>query len=152
MANPSKKRGTAFETLFVAWMRDRLGDTRIERRAPHGSVDLGDVYGLYAHGSTGIAELKDYRSWGLHDLDRWKRETLAERDNAGADWGLLVPKKYGFGEKTLGNLPVHVTYGDSLKVANISHVPNPFSEWAGGTWVSTTLEEFCRWMEGPDGA
>ena len=46
-----RKKGTAFETALVRWLRERLGDGRIERRALHGSRDIGDVYGLVCHGN-----------------------------------------------------------------------------------------------------
>lgn len=147
--NRSKAKGTAWETTLVNWLRERLSDDRIERRALHGSVDLGDIYGLYAHGSVGVIEAKSYKSWGPHDLDVWKAQTLAERDNADADWGLLVPKHYGIGAKRLGLTPAYITHGDLERLANISYVPNAFSEHASDVWGCYSLEDVCRLIEGP---
>lgn len=145
-----KDRGTKWETTLVRWLRERLHDDRIERRALHGSADLGDIYGLYAHGSTGILEAKSYKRWCHADLLEWQRQTLAERDNADADWGLLVPKAENIGPKRLGLTTCWITCGDMLKLSNHSYVVNGFSEHARDTWLSMTLEDVCRLMEGPE--
>lgn len=150
--NRSKDKGTAWESMLVRWLRQRLADDRIERRALHGSKDLGDIYGLCAHGTRGIIEAKNYRQWGPHDLEEWERQTLDERDNADADWAILVPKRYGVGEKSLGRTPVWVTYSDLLRLANVSYVRNVFSDQLEGSWHVTDLETVCSLMEVADGA
>lgn len=144
-----KSIGTAWESMLVRWLRGRLRDNRIERRALHGTQDMGDIYGLWAHGSTGIVEAKSYKRWGHSELSRWKDETLVERDNADADWAVLAPKARGIGEAHLGWTPVWLTCEDMLKLSNHSYVVNPFSQHARDTWLSMTLEDVCRLIEGP---
>ena len=90
-----KAKGTEFESGFVRWWRRVTGDERAHRAALAGSADEGDVHGLYAHGCTGIAELKNYADWKPSDLVRWEAETEAERGNAGADFALLVVHRRG---------------------------------------------------------
>ena len=80
MTNRPKKIGTGFETAVCRYLRERLQDDRIERRALHGSKDCGDIYGLYAHGFDGIAECKAHKSWNQPArLAEWREQTLAER-------------------------------------------------------------------------
>ena len=45
MANPSKKKGSLFEVQVVGFMRGG-GFPTVERRAPSGAKDLGDIAGL----------------------------------------------------------------------------------------------------------
>lgn len=84
-----KAKGTSFETACARWLTDALG-VPVERRALHGQGDMGDLFGLVAHGWTGIAECKDYAHMCRADVERWRRETLDERDNADADFAVLV--------------------------------------------------------------
>lgn len=151
MTRRPKDIGTEWESMLVRWLTQRLGDTRIERRALHGSKDMGDIYGLYAHGSTGIIEAKAYHQWGPRDLEAWQAQTLAERGNADADWALLVPRRYRVGPKTLGRTPAWLTVEDMLKLSNHSYVVNSFSQHAKDYWLSMDLEHVCRLIEGPLG-
>ena len=50
MGSRQKAKGTRFESSVVRYMREALGDDRIERRALHGTQDMGDIYGIRAHG------------------------------------------------------------------------------------------------------
>lgn len=146
----SKSRGTRFETACVRFLRKRLDDERIERRALAGAHDMGDVFGLVAHGHSGIAECKDYSKWGRADLDRWKAETVAERGNADADFALLVVHKTACGERRFGENHCFMQVRDLERVMG-----GDFRVLAGDTakemWVRVTLEDACRMMLGDYG-
>jgi len=95
MVNPSKATGTAGETAVVAFLQTN-GFGTAERRALHGTYDLGDITG-----TPGICwEVKsghaaETASDGL--INAWLAETEAERNNADADVGVLVVKRKGKG-------------------------------------------------------
>lgn len=84
-----KSKGTRFETACARWLTAALG-VPVERRALHGAGDMGDLFGLAAHGLTGIAECKDYRAMCRADVERWRRETEDERGNADAGFAVLI--------------------------------------------------------------
>lgn len=46
MVNRSKQKGTSWETSIVGYLRDELGDSRIERRTLSGALDKGDIAGV----------------------------------------------------------------------------------------------------------
>jgi hypothetical protein len=48
VANPSKAKGTAFETAVVEYLRAH-GFPYAERRAQHGTHDLGDIGGIVGY-------------------------------------------------------------------------------------------------------
>ena len=151
MANPSKARGTSWETNVVRYLQAELEDERIERRALHGAADRGDVYGIRAHGYEGIAECKDYSRYTDYDLEQWMAQTLAERENAGADFALLVVHRRGksakAGAKSFGQNVVWVTVGDLMRLSGIGDGPG---EWADAEfiWTSMRLEDACALMQG----
>lgn len=142
-----RAKGTAFETACVNFLRDRLGDERIERRALHGVRDMGDIYRLFAHGHEGIAECKDYKTWGKADLDKWKQQTVAERENAGADFALLIVHESGVGKKRFGQNSCHMQVRDLEKVIG-SEFRCVAGESAMGMWVRVALDDACMMMGG----
>jgi hypothetical protein len=75
----SKRKGTAFETLVVDWLRDH-GHRWVERRALTGNKDKGDV----------VLECKNERSF---DLGTWVAEAQAEAANAGVHIWAVVAKR-----------------------------------------------------------
>ena len=85
MTNPSKQRGTAFETAIVAYLRDH-GYPHAERRALHGTLDRGDVAGVPGV----VIEAKATKAI---DLAAAVDEAEAERVNAGARLGIAVVKR-----------------------------------------------------------
>lgn len=133
-----KDLGTAYETANVAYARERTGDERIERRAQHGSRDMGDVYGIRAHGHEGIMECKRVERVSDALLDRFKEQALNERDNADADFVLLSVWRRGKGyqtrdgkaPKSFGENVCYVTIEDLLKIAGGRGM---------GTWVCLPL-------------
>lgn len=82
-----KAKGTSFETLVVRYLRDN-GFPHAERRALTGVNDMGDITG------TGplVWECKNHAAIKLSE---WMRETEQERQNADADYGILVVKRRG---------------------------------------------------------
>ena len=91
----AKAIGTAFETGFTRYWQAVTGDDRVHRIALHGSKDMGDVGGIYSHGCEGIAECKSHKQVTPALLEKWKRETENERENAGVDFALLVVHQPG---------------------------------------------------------
>ena len=129
-----KALGTDYETANVVYARERTGDERIERRAMHGSRDMGDVYGIRAHGHEGIMECKRVERLSDALLDKFKAQALAERGNADADFVLLSVWRKGKGyqardgkaPKSFGENVCYVTIEDLLKIAGGRGM---------GTWV-----------------
>lgn len=146
--NKPKQKGTAFETACARWMQRRLDDDRIERRALHGSNDMGDLYGIWAHGYHGIAECKDYKSWSDADLARWLNETVAEKDNADADFALLIVHRSGCGESRFGKNLVWLTVGDLMRISG--NYPHDIDLDTRSEYVCVTLEAACRMIGGYD--
>lgn len=142
--NKSGERGTAFESRVVRFMRVALDDERIERRAKHGSKDMGDLYRIYAHGFEGIAECKNYGSISPKQLDEFKQQTVTERDNADADFGLLIINRKGY--RTGASL-VYVTLRDLSRITPLVDVCAYDGE-ADEKWVCMTLDECCLLMIG----
>lgn len=145
MKTKPKELGTDYESANVAYARERTGDSRIERRAQHGNRDMGDVYGLRAHGHEGIMECKRVERLSDSLLDRFKEQALAERGNADADFVLLSVWRRGKGYQTRGgkapksfggNL-CYVTIEDLLKIAGVLKIAGGRGM---GTWVCLPLK------------
>lgn len=83
----SKRKGTAWETAVVEFLRSR-GAVHAERRALAGARDRGDVAGIPGV----VIECKAAKRY---ELAEWVRELEAETVNAGAEWGFLVVKAPG---------------------------------------------------------
>jgi Holliday junction resolvase len=85
MANPSKRKGTQFETDVVRYLVEH-GQPYAERRALTGSADKGDVSGIPGV----MIEAKNEKTVTLGAyLDEVKVETA----NAGASIGVAVVKR-----------------------------------------------------------
>lgn len=145
-----KRKGTRFETAVARYMAGELQEPSIERRALHGSRDMGDLYGISAHGWEGIAECKSHRSVTPALVEEWRRQTLDERDNADADFALLVVDVY---RAPIARSGVHVTLRDLCRICQPLAVNHGWLDAADGTWVQMTLGECCAMMRGlsPDG-
>lgn len=85
--NPSKRRGTAWESAIVDYAQAN-GAPHAERRALNGAKDRGDVAGI----PSVVIEAKDEAK---HDLAGWANETERERINDGAAIGLTWIKRRG---------------------------------------------------------
>lgn len=140
-----KAKGTRWETEVCRYMREALGDDRIERRALHGSRDMGDLYGIAAHGFSGVAECKAHATVTAALVDAWREQTSVERVNAGADFALLVVKNP---RHPTGEAHVHVTLRDLARIALPVAVCDGHMEMADGKWVRMTLDEACALIKG----
>ena len=149
MANRSKARGTAWETAVARFLARELDEDTVERRALHGAHDMGDLYGIFAHGLEGIAECKSHGRYCRADVDEWRRQTLAERDNADADFALLVIHEPGCGSEagspTMGRNRVDFTVAD---LCNISVGMRCLMAEPDEHWVTLDLAEAVRLMRG----
>lgn len=85
----SKQRGTRWESLVVEYLRG-AGWPNAERRALAGAKDRGDVAGVVGM----VVEAKAARRI---ELAGWVDEANTERDNDGADIGVVWIKRPGRG-------------------------------------------------------
>lgn len=144
MSSPSKRRGTAVEVKVRDYMREALGQPGIDRQPPRGTRDQGDLAGLVAHGFSCVVEVKADRDMRPSDLAEYRRQTIAERENAGADVGILVTWRYQHGA---AEAVAHLTLRDLARVATVLRVNEGFLAEADGTWVSMTLAELCSLID-----
>jgi hypothetical protein len=87
MANRSKAKGSAAEKLVAEWYAAN-GWPHAERRVTEGRNDRGDVSGVPGV----VIEVKDAATLRLYE---WIDETERERVADGAEFGVLVVKRYG---------------------------------------------------------
>lgn len=88
----AKQKGTAAETALVRFLQGQ-GFPGAERRALGGGgagEDLGDITGIPAL----CMEVKNHATY---KIPAWIKETEIERQNAKADFGILVVKPNGIG-------------------------------------------------------
>ena len=85
--NPSKQKGTAYETAVAEWFSDRGFPTH--RRASTGANDQGD---LRIAGMAATVECKNHKAINLAG---WVDELVVERRNAAAKIGVLAIKRRG---------------------------------------------------------
>jgi hypothetical protein len=106
----AKQAGTKFESDVVRYLRERLGDDRIERRAKSGAKDRGDIAGVRtALGERVVIECKDVARL---NLSGWVDEADIERGNDDAAVGLVAHKRRGYGPAQMGGTYVTMTLED----------------------------------------
>lgn len=106
----AKKAGTTFETSIATYLREQLGDDRIERRARGGAKDRGDIGGVTTpHGGRVVIECKNVTRT---DLAGWINEAHIEAGNDSALVGIVVAKRVGKSDP--GAQWVHMTVNDLL--------------------------------------
>ena len=89
----AKAAGTRAESDVARYLRDVLGDDRIERRAKSGSKDRGDIGGVRTpDGGRLVIEVKDVAKLALA---QWVAEAEIERGNDDAAVGVVWHKKRG---------------------------------------------------------
>lgn len=88
MSNPSKNKGTKFETDVVRYAQEN-GFRYSERRALAGNLDKGDL--TLCPGI--IVECKAWADFSDGDVGMWWAETLREKKNANASIALLIVKR-----------------------------------------------------------
>ncbi len=89
----AKSAGTRFERQVADYLAWALQDAGIDRQVKTGSLDKGDIRGVYLHGLPVAVECKDYA--GRNELPGWYREAEAERANRDAAYGVVVWKRAG---------------------------------------------------------
>lgn len=103
----AKNAGSTFETLVARFLAGALDDDRIERRAKNGSKDRGDINSVRTVlGGRVVVECKDVRKM---NLSGWVDEAEVERGNDDAVVGVVVHKRAGRGEKSMGEQYVTMT-------------------------------------------
>lgn len=148
MSTKAKKQGSEYETRVCRFMSVALGQDGIERRALHGVNDMGDLFGIDVHGFECVAECKSVRR---PDVDACRAETLRERDNAGADIGILVCAGYSAPSESFPSgkrLPtrlstVHITLRDLALLVPELMLAEGMEGGGDAHWVQMTLAEFC---------
>lgn len=93
----AKDIGTRGETAVVNLAKE-IGFEYATRIALSGANDRGDV--LLCHAPLVIIEVKSGKraqTASLGQIQKWQKETIRERNNAGADHGLLVVQRQGYG-------------------------------------------------------
>ena len=142
MTNRSKSTGTRFETQCARWLTERLGYP-VERRALHGNRDVGDLAWLVgAGGARGIVECKAVKAVTAANVGEWRRQTEAERENAGADFAWLVVKTANVGLQRFERTRVDVQMRDLVGMGLVADVPH------GERWMSMDIETACVLIEG----
>lgn len=126
MVNRSKAVGTAAESAVVKVLQAG-GFGGAERRALHGSTDLGDVLacpGLIFEVKGGQAA-KDCTQ---RLVEGWLSETETERINAGAEHAFLITQRRGYGIARAQHWWAHVTVADLVDLT----VGHPMPLWKIG--------------------
>ncbi|MFE9381749.1 hypothetical protein ACFYMO_00710 [Streptomyces sp. NPDC007025] len=139
MANPSKARGTRWESAIRDYLNGTLGyshptDWRlVKRQAQEGAKDVGDL-----HAWPFILEAKDVKSPAV---PTWLRQADQEAANAGFPYGVVIHKTRGKGPALAR---VHITDDTfrRLPPAALIGAPVPTPNRRGyHTW---TLAEFAE--------
>lgn len=87
MSNPSKAKGTAWETALVRYLTDRTA-LPLRRVAQAGRLDTGDIHGIHDW----IIQAKAWSRWGRADVERWVRDAAAQAAAAGERFGAVIVK------------------------------------------------------------
>jgi hypothetical protein len=85
MANPSKAKGTAFESLVVGYLRDHH-NPNARRNVQMGEKDIGDIDGYYLHALEAKAEKEI-------TLSSYIEQANKEAIHAGQPYGCAVVKR-----------------------------------------------------------
>lgn len=87
MSNPSRQKGTHYETGTLRGVQSDFPDAR--RQVLHGNMDQGDII---IPSMSLILECKNCKRMELAD---WVRQAETEARNAGVDYGAVVHKHKG---------------------------------------------------------
>ena len=113
----AKAAGTRTESDVARYLRDVLGDDRIERRAKSGAKDRGDVSGVRTlDGGRLVIEVKDVAKLALA---QWVAEAEIEAGNDDAAVGVVWHKKRGTSDP--GEWYVTMTGEDFTRLIGGSH-------------------------------
>lgn len=130
-----KRKGTAFETQVVEYMRRVLDDDRIERRPCNGVNDRGDISGVMLRGKRVVLECKNAKRM---ELASWIDEAERERGNDCAEFAFVVHKRRGCGDKNMGDTYVTCTLETlcALIASSHWHLGYSASERANGAFMA----------------
>lgn len=130
---------------MLHYVRAALDDERPERRVLHGSKDMGDIAHVYAHGFEGIIECKRSQKLGAAIMAEFQRQTTDERENADADFALLVVKNFNHGT---GEGFCWVTIRDLTRICLGIDGHGELADLYDDVWVCMPLSTACALMRG----
>lgn len=156
MANPSKAKGTRQESAICKFVNEWAGDDVCERVALHGNRDEGDLR-IAVDDLVLTGESKHCKSYPNEKLiEEFKRQTVAENENAGQDGGVLVVNLPGCGVRRYECwmqpatwLLLHgIDIGDDAPLHIVGRL-RQLMEYDPHGWVRLTMADFCHLCFGP---
>ncbi len=99
MSNPSKQKGTSFETLVKDYLCDK-GFTKAHRTALSGGQDTGDINGI-VNLHTDAEVVVQCKNQKKFNLSGWLDDTVEQAERLGNALPLLVVKRPGKGAQSL---------------------------------------------------
>jgi len=99
MGNPSKQKGTSFETTIKEYLWS-VGFESARRTALSGANDTGDINGI-SNGSTGREVAVQCKNQKKFDLSGWLDDTVEQAKRLDDAVPLLVVKRPGKGSKSI---------------------------------------------------
>lgn len=114
MANRSKQKGTAFETLVRRFLNER-GFPKAHRTALTGGDDAGDIHGIERR-VTGRKAILQCKNQKKYDLSGWLDDTVEQASRANDAVPALVVKRAGKGEKAVGDSYVVMRLSDFVEL------------------------------------
>ena len=147
MANRAGHDGTDFESAVRNYLAEQAG-IDVRREVKHGSRDEGDLHATI-HGHSAVIECKRVERVTPKMMASYRLQTVVERDNAGADIGILVTWVPGKGfrysgnpsssrAKNFGDNVAHMTVATLLLVSGACG-DAAMPDHALDTWVSMSL-------------
>ncbi|MFJ6636617.1 hypothetical protein ACIQMR_35415 [Streptomyces sp. NPDC091376] len=124
MANPSKAKGTAWESDVVAYLREKHNPAA-RRNVQMGSKDIGDIDGYYLHALEAKAEKEITLSSYIAQANR-------EAIHAGAPFGCAVVKRRMKGTRdayVVRDLATDVRLINRLKIMEEALQDADFGRW-----------------------
>ena len=94
----TNRKGADFERMVADYIKDETG-MDVDRRVKCGTNDRGDLSGLTVCGMRCVVEVKNRKRF---DLPGWLGEAESERRNDGAEIGVVIAKRPGFGGASMG--------------------------------------------------
>lgn len=116
MANRSKAKGTAYETLVKNYLNDK-GFKKAHRTALTGGDDAGDIHGI-ENAQTGRKTIIQCKNQKKHDFSGWIDATVEQASRANDAVPALVVKRVGKGEKAVGDSYVVMRLSDFVDLLN----------------------------------
>lgn len=99
MSNPSKRKGTLYESAVRQYLRKQLPWLDIDRRILHGNKDTGDINGLFLdvpHDKPVRMVVECKNTPSAPNLSKYLKQTAVEAQNDGAtSIGILLEKLPG---------------------------------------------------------